>query len=198
MNVRILCSAICVVFLHPLSARAENLESAYTDIVLSKCEVIKHESDDPDADEGSEDVWKCKGYGEIPVVVRYGHVRMYVSYGANAENATAAGQTLGPSNAVMEKVKGLEWRLSDASGKPEPFATIIRFHWTIDPNDVGETLIVTKLEPNNSCHVAYIAATGNPKANEQARAIADKDARNFDCSKEPTTYDKDGKVRHVP
>ena len=45
----------------------------------------------------------------------------------------------------------------------------------------GSTLVVTKLGQDDACHVAYVEATGNPQANEQARAIADRDARSFRC-----------------
>ena len=41
--------------------------------------------------------------------------------------------------------------------------------------------MVTELGQDDACHVAYVEATGNPQANEQARAIADRDARSFRC-----------------
>ena len=41
--------------------------------------------------------------------------------------------------------------------------------------------MVTELGQDDACHVAYVEATGNPQVNEQARAIADRDARSFRC-----------------
>jgi hypothetical protein len=51
--------------------------------------------------------------------------------------------------------------------------------------------VVTKLGNDDSCHVAYVKASGNPTANEEARAIADKDARRFRCKKDKATHHGD-------
>ena len=64
-----------------------------------------------------------------------------------------------------------------------PFATILRYKWDSD-NGEGSTLVVTKLGRDDSCHVAYVDATGNPKANEQARAIADREVVKFVCKQD--------------
>lgn len=47
---------------------------------------------------------------------------------------------------------------------------------------------VTKLGRDDACHVAYVDATGNPKANEQARAIADRDAVKFTCKQDAVKH----------
>ncbi len=68
-----------------------------------------------------------------------------------------------------------------------PFATILRYKWDSD-NGEGSTLVITKLGRDDACHVAYVDATGNPKANEQARAIADRDAAKFVCKQDTAKH----------
>jgi hypothetical protein len=49
---------------------------------------------------------------------------------------------------------------------------------------LGSTLVVTKLGEDDACHVAYVEAQAIRNANQQARVIADKDARPFQCKKD--------------
>ena len=73
-----------------------------------------------------------------------------------------------------------------------PFATILRFSWSVDDKK-GSTLVVTRLGKSDACHVAYVEGAGNPKANEQARALADTLARGFDCKRDaPKHYGAGG------
>ena len=66
--------------------------------------------------------------------------------------------------------------------------------WSVD-GKTGSTLVVTKLGKDDACHVAYVEAAGNPKANEQARAHADTLARGFDCKRDtPKHYGADGSL----
>ena len=50
------------------------------------------------------------------------------------------------------------------------------------------TLVVTKLGTDDACHMAYVDATNNPEANEQARAIADTEAASFTCKKDKAKH----------
>jgi hypothetical protein len=98
---------------------------------------------------------------------------------------TAATQTLPLFNTISDT---LEWRLSNG----KPFATILRFHWDSD-NGQGSTLVVTKLDKTDACHVAYVTATENPNANVLARKLADTLARGFDCANDRVhQYGPDG------
>ena len=59
-----------------------------------------------------------------------------------------------------------------------------RLRKVIDPEtgvDKGQVLVVSQIAEGNSCHIAYIDALANKKANELAREAADK-AGSFDCS----------------
>ena len=74
---------------------------------------------------------------------------------------------------------------SQSGNRWQPFATILRYSWEHGDNGPkGETLVVTKLGTTDACHVAYVKADGNPKANEMAREIADSRARSFDCKRD--------------
>jgi hypothetical protein len=167
------------------AAQAEEISSAYTALEVDKCKDVTP----ADAkDYGT--VWRCEGYDDIDVRVAEGDLRIFVSFGPNAENQTAAQETLPQFNTIGEK---LEWRLVKDGDKQTPFATILRYGWKVDGRS-GGTLVVTKLGKDDACHMAYVAASGNPKANEQARAIADKDARKFVCKRDTAKhYDATGK-----
>ena len=145
--------------------------SAYTDLDLDlDCMVL-------DADDFGVS-WSCPGYKGYPVQVSEGDLRFFIVYGFNIDKEPG-GQTLGPFNHLGEK---LEWRLSNASGRWLPVATIVRYH-TADPEtgeDSGQVLVVTQLAEGNSCHIAYVDARANASANELARSAADK-AGGFDC-----------------
>lgn len=163
------------------AALAEAIESVYTPLELEDCENITP----PEAAEHG-GVFSCEGLGGIGVRVAEGDLRMFVSYGSDAASQTAAEQTLPAFNTTGET---LEWRLA----KGEPFATILRFRWDSD-GAKGSTLVVTKLGKADACHVAYVMATGNARANALAREVADGQARGFDCARDrPRTYGPDGK-----
>ncbi|UYN98705.1 MAG: hypothetical protein KIT02_12240 [Devosia sp.] len=145
--------------------------SAYTDLNLNDCLVL-------DADDFGAS-WACPGYKGYPLMVQEGDLRFSLSYGFNVDKNSAGFQTLPPFNRLGEK---LEWRLSNASGRWLPIATIVRYY-TADPEtgeDKGQVLVVSQIADGNSCHIAYIDARANRNANELAQQAADK-AGDFDC-----------------
>lgn len=145
--------------------------SAYTDIDLDQCLVL-------DADDFGAS-WACPGYKGYPMLVSEGDLRFSIRYGFNVDKEPR-GQTLGPFNNLGPE---LEWRLSNASGRWLPVATIVRYH-TAAPEtgeNKGQVLVVTQLAEGNSCHIAYVDALANENANELAREAADK-AGDFNCA----------------
>lgn len=146
--------------------------SAYTDLDLdSDCLVL--EADDFSVS------WACPGYMGYPVQVSEGDLRYGIRYGFNID-ADSPFQTLPPFNELGAK---LEWRLSNASGRWMPVATIVRYHLA-DPEtgeNSGQVLVVTQLAPGNTCHIAYVDARANSNANELAQQAADG-AGDFDCA----------------
>ncbi len=165
-------------------AAAAGLDSAYTKIQLEVCQQRALPSEEGEGTSGGS--WTCSGYKGFPVYVAEGDLRMFVSFGAAAENERAAGQTLPNFNTINET---LEWRLKNG----RPFATILR--WFIDNPDGGKPgniLIVTQLVPGATCQIARIDARANKNANEKARQAADLLAGNYDCSQEPQTLGAPG------
>ncbi len=154
-----------------LPAAAADIQSAYTTINLDECMIMQ--ADDFGAS------FACPGYRGYPLYVAEGDLRFFVSYGWNAPDEKAARQTLPQFNYVNDT---LEWRLTNESGDYRPFATILR--WIIDVSDDeydNEILVVTKIEPGNTCHVAYIDTSLISDANAIARQWADTTAPEFDC-----------------
>ncbi|MBZ0227818.1 MAG: hypothetical protein K8F58_05100 [Bauldia sp.] len=162
------------------AAAAEN-SSAYTKIDLATC---REEAPDPD-DPLMSGTWWCEGYGGMPVMVTEGDLRFMVSYGADAENERAAGQTLPSFNTIGET---LEWRLRRADdGTLRPFATILRYFTDAPAAGAvkGQLLVVTKLGGSGQiCQIGIVDALVNPDANVIAREVADNGADAFDCAAE--------------
>lgn len=145
--------------------------STYTDLNLDECLVL-------DADDFGAS-WACPGYRGYPLMVQEGDLRFSLRYGFNIDKNNGGFQTLPPFNELGSR---LEWRLSNASGRWMPIATIVRYH-TADPEtgvNKGQVLVVTQLQDGNSCHIAHIDALANRDANELARQAADR-AGDFNC-----------------
>ena len=131
-------------------------------------------------------------YG-IDVRLSAGDQRMTVSFGRNAAKEPAASQTFPAFNNVYEGT--VEWRLdAQSSGKPRPFATILRWNVRMEDDErtsTGRVLVVTRLGPGGVCQIGYVDARANPDANALAQQLADEEARKFQCGKDkPVTRGK--------
>jgi hypothetical protein len=177
-------AAMCGALLIGAPASAQEISYVYTKFDADK--TCKHIKGTDVEDYGS---WRCPGYGGLIVYLSAGDQRMQVSFGTSAKKAAdevAAGETFAGFNSVYEGT--VEWRIEKLrNGKTRPFATILRWNTRTDAdaerNDgksTGRTLVVTRLNPGGVCHVGYVDGR-DPKANELARALADKYARTFDC-----------------
>lgn len=164
------------------NAHAAEITSTYTRIDLKTCTQL-----DSAADEGTfGGSWICPGYGGVQVVVAEGDLRMFVSFGPDAENEPAARQTLPQFNTINET---LEWRLRDGV----PFATILRWFPSLDEGrKTGSVLIVTQLKQGATCQIGRIDAQANPGANQMGRDLADTMAGTFTCSVPPMVLGKKG------
>ena len=175
------CLAVLVFAILSGAASAQTVISTYTDIDLDTCTVVS--ADDFGA------TWACPGYKGIPVMIGEGDLRFFVSYGLTSTTERAAEQTLPPFNHLGPRI---EWRIGNVGGQITPFATILRFFVARPDGQEGEgqegegqVLVVTKLGPGATCHVAYVDALANPNANELAQKAADETAQDFDCANEP-------------
>lgn len=139
-------------------------------------------------EEGDWAEFVCPGYRGYPVFIRYSDGRETVTYGF----ATETGM---PNIMPFNEASGtVEWRLRSDGQAAFPFAAIQR--WTlIHPEGidaVDEMLVVSRVgQPmeGGACAVAFIPATGNPAANEQAREIADARAESFTCGSDAIEID---------
>ena len=160
-------------------AAAQTIESAFSDFDLKKC---RHIPGQVEEDYGE---WRCKGYGGVPVWMGAADQRVMISFGPRAKEEPAAHQTLASFNG---EGKTIEWRIEKGANQKRPFAAIMRWSTTKsgDKGDQirGEVLVVTRLSPGAVCHVGYVDGRANRNANELAREIADKHAREFHCHKD--------------
>ena len=176
------CLALIVIGV-AIPALAENT-SVYTKIRLQDC---RQEPLDPE-DPLQSGVWWCEGYQGISVRVAEGDLRFLVSYGPDAGDEIAAGQTLPQFNTINET---LEWRMSPwLDGSQRPIATILRYF--LDSGDggpEGQVLVVTRLGgPGQVCHMGYVNALLNADANTIAREVVDNGAPGFDCSRDTALW----------
>ena len=176
----------------PALAQSAQYSSVYTKLDLEQCTLITNAdlglpelTEEEMGTEGGR--WACLGYNNELVYVAEGDLRMFVSFGLGAMQEVAASQTLPQFNTIEET---LEWRVVYQNEQWVPFATILRWKTQIGDGSEpdGETLIVTKLEPGNVCHVAHVDARKTPNANEVARQFADNQAPGFNCSSDKIFY----------
>ena len=161
------------------AAPAEELSSAYREIKLEK--QCAYERQSGGAEQGG---WRCAGYRGIPVEIGAQNERTHLSFGSKPWDEKAAQQTLSRPNKFDGGV--IEWRLD---GERRAFAAITL--WKAQrPSDKpfqpysGAILVVTRLGPGGVCHVGYVDARVNSRAEALAREIADRRARSFQCDRD--------------
>ena len=177
------CSRFSLALLLPLgaahAAQAEELSSAYRQINLkNQC---AYQSEGGGAEQGG---WRCAGYRGIPVGIGAQDGRTHLSFGPKPWDEKAGRQTLARPNKFDGGV--IEWRLD---GEQKAFAAITL--WKAQrPSDkpfepyTGSVIVVTRLGPGGVCHVGYVDARVNSRADALAREIADRRARSFQCDKD--------------
>lgn len=164
------------------AASAGEISSAYTDLDAGRdCTTFAS------AEEGDGD-WAnlvCSGYRGYPVLIYSGDLRESVFYGFPPGGDLApAWESFSAFNSTGPKI---EWRIETERARSVPFAAIHRWFVSADaenPDKQAEVLVVEKvgqMHERDGCAVGLVLATGNPKANEEARRIADERARNFVC-----------------
>lgn len=173
--------------LWPPGVSANPVKSEYTSIDLKTCKKASRHADG--------DAWTCRGLPGYPVYVAKGDLRTFVSVGAQAEKHRAATQTLVPFNTIFAngtRRTTLEWRFDRKGEGLLPYAVILRY-FTHNDSGRGQVIIVLRVTPSQSCHVAYIDALATPEPIVLAHKIADELARTFDCSKAPLVIGASGK-----
>ena len=182
MRAHALATAMCgslALALGPQPAAANRVKSLYTTVELKSCNRVTRHRDGG--------AWLCEGLAGLPIYVAEGDLRQFLSVGVDADKRRAAKQTLGPFNSMFERGSDratIEWRFDRRGERQIPYAVIVRFH-TSQEGRKGDVLVVLKVGPTETCHVAYIDALANSDAIKLARGIADRETKPFDCSREP-------------
>ena len=161
------------------AAHAGEISSVYTDLVAEKDCVTYSAAEDGEGDWAN---LACAGYRGYPVLIAYDDVRESVFYGF-PPTEDLPWESFSAFNSAGPKI---EWRIETNGDQSVPFATIHR--WSVsdpeDPDKKIEVLVVSKvgqMAERDGCVVGLVVATGNPKANDTARKIADEQTRTFAC-----------------
>ncbi len=164
-------------------AFAGAVSSAYTDLDWKKDCVTYGQAADGEGD------WAdlaCSGYRGYPVMIAYDDERESLYYGFPTADMASVWESFVAFNESDAKV---EWRVETSGDVAVPFAAIHRR--SVNSSDDGTTktdvLVVSKVgQPGGAagCTVGLVLASGNPKADEEARKIADEKAKGFQCGKD--------------
>lgn len=165
------------------AAQAGDISSAYTGLDWKNDCVTYAQAAEDDGD------WvdlACSGYRGYPVMVAYDDNRESLYYGFPSADMTSVWESFVGFNSGGARV---EWRIETDGDKAVPFAVIHRRSIS-NPDDADkptEVLLIAKVGQPGSydgCTVGLVLATGNPRANGQARKIADEKAKEFKCGKD--------------
>lgn len=127
----------------------------------------------------------CPGWRGFPILIDAGDERESVFYGFPSGADDNVWESFSAFNAAVGRK--IEWRVTRDGDTAVPFAAIQRWSVNADPDDASkkvEVLVVERVgQPGigGGCAVGLVLATGNAKANETARRIADEQARDFSC-----------------
>ena len=172
----LLTVALCA---QALAAHAAEMKSEYTDIDIAKmCSRVSLNEEGGDSAS-----FVCPGWRGYPVLIDTGDLRESLFYGF-----PPAGDRVWESFAAFNSTgPKIEWRIEVDGERQVPIAVIQRWFVNADPEDPEakiEVLVVEKvgqIGASDGCTVGLVVATGNPKANETARKIADEQAHEFAC-----------------
>ncbi|WP_442581766.1 hypothetical protein ACSBOB_07245 [Mesorhizobium sp. ASY16-5R] len=172
--------AVAVLAALCLPAAAAEMRSEYTDIDFEKsCSAFA-----PSDETGDFVNVVCPGWRGYPVIFYEGDLRESIFYGFPPSGADPVWESFSAFNSAGPKI---EWRIEVDGAKQVPIAAIQRWLVNSDPEDSDkktEVLVVEKVGQigvGDGCTIGLVVASGNPKANETARKIADEQAHDFAC-----------------
>ncbi len=161
-------------------AQAAEMKSEYTDIDIDKMCSISSVNE-----EGGEFAsFVCPGWRGYPVLIDTGDLRESLFYGFPPSSSETVWESFAAFNSTGPKI---EWRIEVDGERQVPIAAIHRWFVNSDPEEPEKKIEVLAVEKvgqlgvGDGCTVGLVVATGNPKANETARKIADEQAREFVC-----------------
>ena len=154
------------------AAAAQAVQSVYTDLDPKKCRTIKSTSAEGGSYEG-----RCPGYGGYTLMVTEGDLRQNIEVVTPKRAKHSLDLWTTVSSAFSSLGPKAEWRVKRVKGKLAPFALIVRYNASEDPEDstkITSYLAVTKITDSSICVTDKIAPGAN--ANELARQAADASA----------------------
>jgi len=171
----VLCACIVAT-----AASGADMRSEYTDLDEQRDCTLFSASDD----ETGFGALACAGWKGYPVLIYSGDLRESIFYGFPPSGSEPVWESFSAFNSTSPKI---EWRIAREGDAETPVATIHRWVVNDDPEDPEsrtEVLVVEKVgQPGegDGCAIGLVLASGNPKANETARRIADEQALTFTC-----------------
>lgn len=170
---RLISCVFLTVFL-VIGAFAQNskIDSVYSSLNTKDCKTLESETEGAGWYRG-----ECKGIGGYKLQVTEGDIRQSIDVIAPDKKKYELdfiGKVSSGFSAVGEKA---EWRVTGSGKSVSPFALIVRFNVSENPEDSTKNtsyLIVSKITKGEIC-ITDIVKPG-AKANEEARRLADSAA----------------------
>jgi hypothetical protein len=163
---------VCCFIALPAIALGQSIQSVYTDLDAKKCRTIKSTSDEGGSYEG-----RCPGVAGYTLIVNEGDVRQNIEVLTPRRNQYSLELWSVVSSAFSSVGPKAEWRMKRVKGKLTPFALIIRYNASSNPDDASKLtsyLVVAKITGASICITDKIGPGAN--ANELARRAADESA----------------------
>lgn len=148
--------------------KKSDIDSIYTDLAAAKCKTL---------DSNEEEQWisqECPGVGGYKIEVTEGDLRQTINLISPGGTKLDLNFQQTVSSGFSELGEKAEWRVKNVDGKPRPFALIVRFNVSEDPEDSSKLtsyLIVSKITGDSACVTDVVKPVNN--ANEKARQLAD-------------------------
>ncbi|HUF03948.1 MAG TPA: hypothetical protein VMM38_07210 [Aridibacter sp.] len=146
------------------------IDSVYSDLDPEKCETIESEM------EGYYSKQKCPGAFGYHLEVIESDIRQTVNVVETSGKSHELDLGGIVSRAFSYVGNKAEWRFRETDGNRQPFALIIRFNASVDPNSNKEAsyLTVSKITKDRICVTDVVKPI--PNANVEARKLAEKAA----------------------
>ena len=152
-------------------------ESIYTDLAEKSCKTLTVNEET----QSSREV--CPGVGGYKLEVLEDDLRQTIDVVAPNGKKSSLDLQSNVSSAFSSLGAKAEWRVKRKGAKVTPFALIVRFNASEDPEDSTKKtsyLVVVKISPKGSCVTDVV--NPSPDANAQAQRLADA-AANKPCKK---------------
>lgn len=147
-------------------------KSIYTDLAAEKCKTIES-----NPDEGGSYVGECAGVGGYKLEVLEGDIRQTINVIFPSGKKSELNFWTNVSSAFSSVGDKAEWRVNNKDKNPEPYALIVRYNASENPEQPEKTtsyLVVTKITKDAACITDIVKPSKDQ--NVTARKLADESA----------------------